>query len=128
MASKINKNAQKWVEALKSGEYSQTTDYLCNDGGFCCLGVACEVFLKETGLPLKKYPNPSDIGFDENLYSVPEVKEWLGLAGGEGRFVNEFKGRLTLTTLNDDEGLSFKEIAEFIETNPEGLFVDDSED
>jgi len=36
---------QKWVIALRSGEYSQTTGTLEDDSGHCCLGVACEVFI-----------------------------------------------------------------------------------
>src|SRR2546428_66571 len=44
----LNKNAQKWVDALLSGKYKQTEGVLCSvsDKGklsFCCLGVACEV-------------------------------------------------------------------------------------
>ena len=36
---------QKWVLALRSGEYSQTTGKLQDDCGHCCLGVACDVFI-----------------------------------------------------------------------------------
>lgn len=40
----INKPAIKqWVEALRSGEYPQTTDRLHNEEGYCCLGVACHL-------------------------------------------------------------------------------------
>jgi hypothetical protein len=31
----------KWLKALRSGYYNQSTGYLCNDVGYCCLGVAC---------------------------------------------------------------------------------------
>ena len=30
---------QKWIDALRSGEYPQTVGTLCNVNGFCCLGV-----------------------------------------------------------------------------------------
>jgi hypothetical protein len=30
---------EKWVAALRSGEYRQATGALTKDGGFCCLGV-----------------------------------------------------------------------------------------
>ena len=33
----------KWLEALRSGEYSQTTETLKDENGFCCLGVLCDV-------------------------------------------------------------------------------------
>lgn len=38
----------KWVAALRSGDYEQGRGYL-HRGGFCCLGVACDLFIKETG-------------------------------------------------------------------------------
>jgi len=49
----INLNAQKWIAALRSGEFKQTKDglkELAGDDsvvGHCCLGVACEVYLRE---------------------------------------------------------------------------------
>jgi hypothetical protein len=30
---------EKWVAALRSGEYKQTKGYLRNKKGYCCLGV-----------------------------------------------------------------------------------------
>lgn len=37
-----------WLEALESGEYKQTTSVLNNgEGGYCCLGVLCDVYRKE---------------------------------------------------------------------------------
>jgi hypothetical protein len=46
--TKLNPNAQKWVEALRSGKYQQTR-YLISrkDGKYCCLGVACELAIAE---------------------------------------------------------------------------------
>lgn len=34
---------QKWVEALRSGKYRQSSGYLQHGDGFCCLGVLCDV-------------------------------------------------------------------------------------
>lgn len=34
---------ERWLEALKSGEYSQTTRTLRDDSGFCCLGVLADI-------------------------------------------------------------------------------------
>lgn len=33
------KIADKWLAALRSGEYKQCTNVLYNGGGYCCLGV-----------------------------------------------------------------------------------------
>lgn len=33
----------KWLTALRSGEYSQTSYSLRDENGFCCLGVLCDI-------------------------------------------------------------------------------------
>jgi len=35
--------AKKWVKALRSGKYKQSREMLKNSGGYCCLGVLCEI-------------------------------------------------------------------------------------
>jgi hypothetical protein len=50
---------QKWLKALRSGEYAQTTGTLCRVGDgidrvdkkYCCLGVLAEVLVDEGVLP-----------------------------------------------------------------------------
>lgn len=32
---------EKWIEALRSGKYNQTTGALSDDDGYCCLGILC---------------------------------------------------------------------------------------
>lgn len=40
--------ADKWIAALESGEYKQGQNVLRSDDGFyCCLGVLCELAVKE---------------------------------------------------------------------------------
>lgn len=39
------KTIQKWIDALRSGKYSQTQGQLQDTNGYCCLGVACKVFI-----------------------------------------------------------------------------------
>ena len=42
----MNKNVKKrWLKAIRSGEFSQCKGVLHskNDGGFCCLGVLCDI-------------------------------------------------------------------------------------
>lgn len=34
---------QKWIDALRSGEYKQTKGTLRDTNGHCCLGVLCDV-------------------------------------------------------------------------------------
>ena len=40
--------ADMWVSALRSGEYAQTTQFLRKGGGFCCLGVLCDLHQRRT--------------------------------------------------------------------------------
>jgi len=34
---------QRWLDALRSGEYKQTMENLQDMNGFCCLGVLCDL-------------------------------------------------------------------------------------
>lgn len=44
----IKKDIQeKWIAALESGEYQQTKHRLHDEEGFCCLGVLCDLYIKE---------------------------------------------------------------------------------
>jgi hypothetical protein len=40
------KNIRKWVKALKSGKFEQTTGQLFDnkENKYCCLGVACRLY------------------------------------------------------------------------------------
>lgn len=40
---------KQWVEALRSGEFSQTTGRLRDNEGYCCLGVLCALVADQTG-------------------------------------------------------------------------------
>ena len=126
--AKLNKNAQKWVKALRSGKYKQAAHSLAtyDDSGktigHCCLGVACELALKAKAIEW----------YDGNQGGLPhDVREWLGLSGPMGDFDTPVRekghGRIVatdLTDLNDGLRCSFKQIARFIESKPKGLFVD----
>lgn len=48
MNNPTKKDIMKWVNALRSGKYRQSTLRLQNDKGFCCLGVACDIFIPKS--------------------------------------------------------------------------------
>lgn len=116
-----------WVEALRSGEYQQTNGKLRDDKGFCCLGVLCDLAVKE-GIgtwdtePRISYEitfiSSSDPSHWSGTMLTDEVVRWAGLvdqdpivpvpAGNGNRMV-------TLSWLNDDTGATFAEIADAIE-------------
>lgn len=122
----MNKNAQKLVAALRSGEYEQARDALRRDDYYCCLGVACDLHRKETGQgrwePIPKAPtyfyNSSSEGSDAIL--PPSVQQWLGFATASGAY-GQGSARSNLACDNDT-GASFEDIAQTIEDNPE-IFV-----
>jgi len=47
----MNKNlVKKWIKALRSGKYKQTSGSLHDVNGYCCLGVACKVYKDTKGI------------------------------------------------------------------------------
>lgn len=42
---------ERWCAALESEQYQQGQDWLRKDDRFCCLGVLCDLYAKETGEP-----------------------------------------------------------------------------
>lgn len=143
----MNANAEKWVEALRSGRFQQGQYRLVRveDGEtrYCCLGVACKLYAEATEQLVEeldggvfRVPNA-----DENRYryyaGLPDnVRTWLGLTSPCGMFdwhdvsvqlkaeeLSEEKlNNDALTDLNDECVWSFEQIADFIENEPAGLF------
>jgi len=104
---------QKWVSALRSGEYQQGQYCLRTDNGFCCLGVLCDLYGKENNVewePSTHYKNA--YAFQDMATILPlSVMEWVGVGEGNPP-VNG--GPFTLGELND-KGFTFNEIADVIE-------------
>ena len=95
----VNKqNVRRWVEALRSGDFKQTTGQLYLDGSYCCLGVACAI----AGVSIN----------GEHINSVlPDaVMEWLGVKDSDPEI-----GERRATQWNDSEAKNFAEIADLIE-------------
>ena len=104
---------QKWVDALRSGDYQQTKGRLRKEDKFCCLGVLCDLYIKENNVewePSTHYKNA--YVFQDMATILPRsVVEWAGV--GEGNpLVND--GDSSLAKLND-RGSTFNEIADLIE-------------
>lgn len=87
--------AKAWVEALRSGEYPQTHGVLCRlnsegkpegttidgkPGGFCCLGVLCELAIAD-GAPVnvEGYSDGARTYDGENGALPLSVRMWAGL-------------------------------------------------
>lgn len=103
------KEVKKWSRALRSGKYKQGFGALQSDKNeYCCLGVACVEFI-----PTNKLLRTHSLGFMRGSFPAfqPEAPEWLksidrGLADKIG---------FRFSSLNDEQQLSFDEIADVLE-------------
>jgi citrate lyase alpha subunit len=135
-----NEIKERWISALESGSYAQTTGRLADSGGFCCLGVLCEiaeqdqVVIKRQTLGHDTYV--SKINESDNDYVVlPQaVVNWSGLGGEnptfainpedlpdraknlaeDSGFMSDGFYNTSLADLNDGLGLDFTEIAQVV--------------
>jgi hypothetical protein len=89
---------EKWVVALRSGDYKQGKGRLRQDGNYCCLGVLCDV------INPGKWRGDSYYGIHDKTTPY-EVDKLAGLT-------YRIKGILTKA---NDSGSSFEEIAKVIE-------------
>ena len=110
-------NRQKWVEALRSGNYKQGQKRLHTDDGFCCLGVACDI----SGLGEWKEScyDTNDVNVIPSFVKLSnEVMDWLGAITHEcSIFMVDEEDVIAinfLTNLNDSDW-TFEQIADIIE-------------
>lgn len=107
----------KWIAALRSEKYPQTTELLRDCQGYCCLGVLTDLYLQERnedwGQDVIEGVTYYHFDYDGNNLSAPVIK-WSGLDSCDPDVVYE-EDLKTLTYLNDDQRLNFKEIAKIIE-------------
>lgn len=116
----------KWLQALRSGSYSQAKYALHTEGGeFCCLGVLCDLAVKEGVIPS---PEPQKVSgywkYNRDTKNLPlEVMKWAGVRHPAGEFVQVegSKRKEALVSLNDFLGKSFSQIANIIEDDWERL-------
>lgn len=94
-------NVRKWVAALRSGKYEQTTSFLYDNGRYCCLGVLCEIAgIQHEGR-----------FFDgEDNFLPARAKDWIGVFDSDPLI-----GPNEASALNDEHGKTFSEIADLIE-------------
>lgn len=108
----------RWLTALRGGAYAQTRRVLHDreTGGYCCLGVLCDVYRQETGRgDWETHGTDFDglrnrdvaLYLGEALVPPAEVLAWAGLEIGNAD---------RLAGMND-EGKDFEDIAEEIEAN-----------
>jgi hypothetical protein len=117
--------ADKWVEALLSGKFKQTTGSLKKtkgkSSGHCCLGVLCAISNLGKWNRQGNTEERTFLGASEFL--PREVEEWAGMTSDNGNCSisieqddDDFVTYDNLVEMNDD-GRTFKEIAEVIKKN-----------
>lgn len=103
----------KWVAALRSGNYPQSCGYLRKKEGYCCLGVLCEVVDPTRWADCGGYftfQNPDHSRNTDVAYLPPDILATTRLPSGE-------QATLSLMNDNPEEHKSFPEIADWIEAH-----------
>lgn len=113
--------ADIWTKALRSGEYGQCRGNLSDGKNFCCLGVLCDIAVKngvDVLITTEEWDN--HIQYDGEAICPPNsVLEWAGfMKNNNGARYDEYT---TLWELNDCLGKSFAEIADVIDKHWEYL-------
>lgn len=139
--------AQLWTDALRSGDYEQATGRLVEvdpaNGkaiGYCCLGVLCELAIKAGVSVEKSEPRLCSeesgdefyggISYDGNDATLPgSVMRWADITYNDGSAAKKWgeDGDYAYADFPDslaglnDNGMSFREIANLIEKYTEVL-------
>ena len=92
---------QKQIDALTSGEYSQTRQVLCNSEGYCCLGVLADIVDPNKWVSATKYD------FGDSVKIIYPSNEWLNHIGLPIDICSSLAHR-------NDAGDSFGVIAKYI--------------
>lgn len=99
----MNTLMSRWVEALRSGKYEQGRDMMRSRGNtFCCLGVLCDV------IDDKAWVLEYNYSWADGEWSIPPPKV-TKKAGLNKKIID------TLIDMNDKQGKSFAEIADYLE-------------
>lgn len=116
----LTTHRSQWVEALRSGDYEQTSGQLRNDVYFCCLGVLCEISglveWADRNIGKMFAVTNQDVKGDASVLPR-EVMDWVGLRTVNGSITDH----IALSVYND-QGMPFLQIADIIENEPDGLF------
>lgn len=124
----MNKDVQRtWAEALRSGEYEQTQGALHNEYGYCCLGVLCELAVKEEVIAPAAVSRKDTLGKrwvygeGKEASTLPsEVMAWAGLDQRNPKVDcthgnDEYHDACCTLAGQNDGGASFHKIADIIE-------------
>lgn len=107
---------QKWINALRSGEYPQSHGTLRDKDGFCCLGVGCAVAGMEVLIKPIRPPSKAEADVVEKWKA--EYQKWMKIDEANYLWIaSQGVPNCDLWVMNDERRMSFPEIADWIEAN-----------
>jgi len=99
---------ERWLSALRSGEYAQGCGALKDSNEFCCLGVLCDLYIKD-GNDAEWSEGFMDewsegfmedgVGYNEELPN--SVVEWAGLDDNNPMIIIDNGDRVNISKAND---------------------------
>jgi len=115
---------QRWIDALRSGQYQQGVGCLRNaQNQFCCLGVLCDLYVEDNAELDSGACWEQGSGRDVSEYCLhdtsevlpEEVKEWAELDMQNPGVRRPDHPFTSLAVLNDTGRMTFDDIATVIE-------------
>jgi len=127
---KLTIAAEEWLDALESNEYTQCLGTLHDGVGYCCLGVGTQLWINKHGGEWVNRNDENGMGpykyyFHDKVADLPNaVMNELGLRNSLGHPNDraDILGFKPLSSLNDHQKWSFKEIAAHLRKHPEHYF------
>lgn len=96
---------QRFIQALESGFYTQTRTNLKDNQGYCSLGILCDLYSMETGVPWKANLSYYSIAGQSTM--IPEaVRLWSGI---DSSIEDNLMGM-------NDANITFLEIANYLKS------------
>ena len=107
----------RWIAALRSGEFRQGRGYLCRYGEYCCLGVLAAITDNLIGLEVNK-----DVLYIKNSTSftavlTSDLRNKFGISKNQEEHLIAMNDGAPSEDGVRQEPLSFEEIADYIENN-----------
>lgn len=114
------KDIEKWCKALRSGKYKQGKGMLQRGDEFCCMGVACKIFIPKHKLliehgditgdfPSRQTHSPGWLAMINNDFTL-KTGDSLSTINDSGAIIG-----LDSLGLNYRQPVSFDEIADLLE-------------
>jgi len=114
------RRVREWIAALRGGEYAQDGAYLRTGSGFCCLGVACDLFNESVW---RTAPDGLSWKYLGAVTDLPRlVMDAYRLRRRDGQYTKD-DGYAASLAGDNDSGESFAVIADLIEAELEAALA-----